>query len=76
VGNAPRRNRIKRRLREVFRLNLPQLPGGVDLLVTARDPLAATCSFTLLQEDFLATLHRALRRSPPPPPAAREQDRD
>jgi len=36
VGNAVRRNAIKRRLREAFRLLGPTMPAGYDLVVIAR----------------------------------------
>ena len=36
VGNAVARNRVKRRIREAFRLLKPTLPAGLDLVVGAR----------------------------------------
>lgn len=36
VGTAPRRNRIKRLLRESFRLMQHDLPGNYDLLIVVR----------------------------------------
>lgn len=36
LGNAVKRNRARRRLREVYRLNSPQLRQGWDIILVAR----------------------------------------
>jgi ribonuclease P protein component len=40
IGGAVTRNRIKRRLREVWRELLPQVPEGADYVLLVRAPLA------------------------------------
>lgn len=55
VGNAVTRNRVKRRLREVFRHLRPVLPG-IDVVLLAR-PAAAEASF----EELRQAVHGALR---------------
>lgn len=61
VGNAVARNRAKRRLREVARLDLPQhgLPG-MDYVLIGRAQTTASLPFDRLRADFeraLAKLH-------------------
>ena len=52
VGTAVKRNRVRRRLKEIFRSSLAGLPGELDLVVSAR-PAAAEASFEELSEEFL-----------------------
>jgi len=57
VGDAVTRNAVRRRLREVFYSALPEIPGSLDLVVSAQ-PAAAEASFHELNEEFV----RALRK--------------
>ena len=51
LGGAVRRNRIRRRLREVYRLYLPQISAGYDLVLVARNR-AFDAPFPKLGEAF------------------------
>lgn len=61
-GDAVRRNRAKRLIREVFRRNIP-VSGrqGVDVVVIPRRELL-DASFDSLEADFLATFQRCFSR--------------
>lgn len=57
VGNAVRRNRIKRRLRDVFRRNQMLLAPNVDLVVNAHASIDVTDS-AAIEAEFLRTFRR------------------
>lgn len=57
VGNAVQRNRAKRRLREVFRLNQDRLPGSCDVVLVARRS-TNSAPFRNLEERFRHTLEK------------------
>ncbi|HLL89675.1 MAG TPA: ribonuclease P protein component [Tepidisphaeraceae bacterium] len=76
VGTAPRRNRIKRLLRESFRMHQHDLPAsvGYDVVIAVRphEPLILA-EYQKIMTAFLLKLHAAWQRrgasAPPPPPA-------
>ena len=51
VGNAVTRNRLKRRMRELFRRNQCRIRSDCDLLLSIRSP-AANASFDELEQRF------------------------
>jgi ribonuclease P protein component len=50
IGNAVQRNRARRRVREVVRLDLEHLARGVDLIFLIRSPNTTEVPFVQLQE--------------------------
>lgn len=57
VGSAVTRNRVKRRLREIFRHELPGLKPGLWIVVTAKFP-AASASMHDLRLEWLRLARR------------------
>jgi ribonuclease P protein component len=69
VGNAVRRNQVKRRLREVIRRRLWNVAPGWDMIVIAR-PEAGAASYGALRDDIDTLLAQArLLRAPASPGA-------
>jgi ribonuclease P protein component len=58
VGNAVTRNRIKRYMREAVRQQLPQLHGGWDILLIARER-AARASYQEIEDAILDLLRQS-----------------
>ena len=52
VGPAVMRNKVKRRLREIYRNELSRLKAGIWLVVTAK-PGAATATLATLRAEWL-----------------------
>lgn len=58
LGKAHIRNRCRRRIREVYRLNEAKFRSGWDIVVVARSK-AVTCSFTDLTKAYLTLAKKA-----------------
>jgi len=63
LGNAVRRNRIRRRLREIVRLHRREISPGWDIVIHPRSS-AATAEFTPLANELLKLLPQAARDKP------------
>lgn len=58
LGHAVVRNRVRRRLREVYRLNEERFQPGWDIVVVARTK-AISCDFAALTRAYLALAEKA-----------------
>jgi len=63
VGNAVRRNKARRRAKELFRRNKELLTVPMDILVIAKSS-ASGADFAELREQYMAALRYAGRRLP------------
>jgi ribonuclease P protein component len=64
VGGAVTRNRVRRRLREIFRRNRDLFgESGSDVVINAR-PSAGEASFAALREEYRSLVAKTLARSP------------
>jgi len=57
VGHSVARNRCKRLVREVFRRNKWQLPGGLDLVVNVKQPMV-DAGYADVESDFLKFIQK------------------
>lgn len=58
LGKAHVRNRVRRRLREVYRLNEDRFQPGWDIVVVARSR-ATSCDFGVLTDSYLSLAQKA-----------------
>jgi ribonuclease P protein component len=65
LGGAVVRNRIRRRVREILRLDREEIPSGWDIIVHPRASVAAA-DFALLRREFLALLRNSIPASSVP----------
>lgn len=64
VGNAVKRNRVRRRLREIYRTHEGEMKPGWDMVVVARTR-AAFVPYAELRRDFLRLLDKLEVRNKP-----------
>jgi len=68
LGNAVRRNRIRRRLREIVRLHRQEIAPGWDIVIHPRSS-AGTQEFSALQAELLKLMPPHAPQTPAAPPA-------
>ncbi len=73
VGGAVVRNRVRRRLKEIYRLHEEELRSGWDVVVVAR-VRAAHSSYAALEREFLKTADKLGIRNSPVSPLCKGQE--
>lgn len=69
VGSAVTRNRVRRRLREIFRRNRDLFgSGGANVVINAR-PSSSRASFAELRDEYRSLVAKTLARASTPPAA-------
>ncbi|TDF94347.1 ribonuclease P protein component [Paenibacillus piri] len=58
LGNAVVRNRIRRMIKEIIRLNAERLPGGYDLILIGRKPVVGM-AYADMEKSIFHVLKRA-----------------
>lgn len=66
LGGAVVRNQIRRRVREILRLDRVEIPSGWDIIVHPR-ATAAGAEFAQLREELISLLRNSIPVSPVPP---------
>lgn len=61
VGIANRRNRWKRRIREIFRRNKREFPSGYDFVVIVKHSAPADPDFTTLRNEMITLMNEAVK---------------
>ena len=65
VKTAAGRNRLKRLIREAFRLSKSELPAGLDLIVVPRNPAAGFAEVSRSFPELARALNRRMRSRKP-----------
>jgi ribonuclease P protein component len=65
IGNAVVRNRIRRRIRDILRRNLLEIPSGWDLVIHPRRSVARA-NFAALEAELVSLLRKLLLRPAAP----------